>query len=239
MATFHNSWFRNSALRPWTRKLKPLQDTPINWCEIGCFQGQSADWALNNVLLHPHSHMWVIDPWISTRKLSPADMEKNYQLALSNLEPHIKAGRVTIYRETSQERLPKMPDNLFDVLYVDGDHTYDGVKFDCEVGWKKLRPGGILLVDDYRPWRKMDGVTRYVNETFFGVSPEGVESEPPVKAELFFESSKQLAFYKPTTEGDNHVATCSGYASKHLHPTRATGPFLRPGSTDAPGPGKG
>ena len=237
MPSYTTSWFRNSSLRPWTRKLKPLADTPIMYLEIGTFEGQSAEWMLSNVLLHPHSHAYLVDPWIGTRKIKPPQMEEKYQLALSNLKPHIEAGRVTIYRETSQERLPKFPDSLFDVIMVDGDHTYEGVKFDAEVGWTKLRPGGLMVFDDYRPWRKLDGVTKYVNETFFGVSPEGVETEPPVKAHLFYEVSKQLSFVKPFNEGDARVSPIAARCSANLHPTRATGPFLRPGSSDAPGPG--
>lgn len=37
---------------------------------------------------------------------------------------------------------------LFDVIFIDADHTYEGAKADIEAGAKKLRPQGVLLAHD-------------------------------------------------------------------------------------------
>jgi predicted O-methyltransferase YrrM/predicted nucleic acid-binding Zn-ribbon protein len=51
----------------------------------------------------------------------------------------------------------------FDVLVIDGDHSYDGVKADFERYAEFVVEDGILIVDDYgsEDWPE---VTRYVNE---------------------------------------------------------------------------
>ena len=38
---------------------------------------------------------------------------------------------------------------VFDLVYIDGDHTRDAVLVDSLLAWHALRPGGILVWDDY------------------------------------------------------------------------------------------
>lgn len=210
MPEFHNNWFRSSAIRPWTRKLRPLAGIPIYYLEIGVFQAQSSHWMLENVLTHDQSHAWLVDPWLPTRKIPAKDMDANYELAKANLKPFIDAGKCTIYRELSGERLPKFPDLMFDIIYVDGDHTYEGVKIDAEIGWTKLRPGGIMIFDDYRALRSTDGVTQLVNEWFL---KEGHKYD----CEHYYETSKHQAFRKPVKSGDTRVSPIADYTGSHLH----------------------
>ncbi len=54
----------------------------------------------------------------------------------------------------------EIPDGSVDCVFVDGDHSYEAVKADLAFWWKKIRPGGMLLGDDY--W--MEEVARAVQE---------------------------------------------------------------------------
>lgn len=50
-----------------------------------------------------------------------------------------------------------------DVLYLDGNHTYQGVKADFERYASFLNPDGILIFDDYeQPGNETNGVKRFV-----------------------------------------------------------------------------
>jgi predicted O-methyltransferase YrrM len=49
-----------------------------------------------------------------------------------------------------------------DLIYVDASHEYEAVKDDIEWWWTVLKPGGILMGDDYRS--NWPGVVRAVNE---------------------------------------------------------------------------
>ena len=54
-----------------------------------------------------------------------------------------------------------------DLIYIDGDHTYNGVKSDTEKAFTLLRPGGVIVWDDYR-WldchEECVGVTLFLND---------------------------------------------------------------------------
>jgi Predicted O-methyltransferase len=54
-----------------------------------------------------------------------------------------------------------------DLIFIDADHTYDGVKADTETAFELLRPGGVIVWDDYR-WLDVHvecvGVTLFLNK---------------------------------------------------------------------------
>lgn len=56
--------------------------------------------------------------------------------------------RIKFISGASRDILPTLPDNEFDIVYIDGDHTYKGVKLDLQFAHGKVRKGGILLLDD-------------------------------------------------------------------------------------------
>lgn len=64
--------------------------------------------------------------------------------------------------------LPKYCEpNLFDWVYVDGDHTYDGCMKDLQAVNSLVKDNGMILGHDYRPaWRKRPdwGVVESVND---------------------------------------------------------------------------
>lgn len=56
----------------------------------------------------------------------------------------------------------EIPDESCGLIYVDADHTYDGVKADIEVFYKKLVKGGIMAFHDFG--NPSYGVNRAVQE---------------------------------------------------------------------------
>ena len=52
------------------------------------------------------------------------------------------------FRGTSDEMLPMIKDQLFDFIYIDGDHTQKSVLADLNAAKRLLKPGGYLSGDD-------------------------------------------------------------------------------------------
>jgi hypothetical protein len=42
-----------------------------------------------------------------------------------------------------------IPDNSLDIVFIDGDHSTDGVTKDLEIFYKKIRKGGFIIGHDY------------------------------------------------------------------------------------------
>lgn len=56
---------------------------------------------------------------------------------------------ITIFEGDSREMIHKVKDNYYDIVFIDGGHEYNIVKSDIENGYKKLKPNGIMVLDDF------------------------------------------------------------------------------------------
>ena len=69
----------------------------------------------------------------------------------------------------SHNQLLTYPDAYFDMIYIDADHSYEGVKLDAQMAAKKLKRAGVLIFNDYTMFDAVFanvpyGVVRAVNE---------------------------------------------------------------------------
>lgn len=70
---------------------------------------------------------------------------------------------VTIHKGYSDNVLNSFPDNYFDLIYIDADHSYESVKKDLDISYYKVKSGGIISGHDYLFNRHTD-VVLAVNE---------------------------------------------------------------------------
>jgi ubiquinone/menaquinone biosynthesis C-methylase UbiE len=80
----------------------------------------------------------------------------------------IEQGIVQLHQGDSSKLLATLPDRSFDFIYVDGDHSYDGVVRDLEVAVRKIKTDGFIVCNDYTIYSSLEqskyGVYRAVNE---------------------------------------------------------------------------
>jgi hypothetical protein len=83
------------------------------------------------------------------------------------VEP-IRDGRVEIHLGDSSTELSKFPAQYFDWLYIDGNHSYAGVKKDIAEAVRAVKRDGLLVFNDYTVWSPLEacnyGVLKAVNE---------------------------------------------------------------------------
>ena len=53
------------------------------------------------------------------------------------------------YFDNTEEQFKNVVNEELDLLFIDGDHTYDGVKNDFERYSKYVKRGGFIIFDDY------------------------------------------------------------------------------------------
>ena len=130
----------------------------FNFLEIGVYKGQIisliqllADKANKKPLIVGVTPLYDKDfadynrlPWIQ-------NLYKHFNLTMKNT--YVLDGLSTQSR-IIEEVYNKGP---FDVVYVDGDHSYKGAKFDIETYDTVLKPGGYMVVDDAANYKKIEG----------------------------------------------------------------------------------
>ena len=115
--------------------------THIHALEIGCSEGQSAIWLLENILTHPTSSVTCIDPFYRIG----TEPRFDHNIGVSGCTQ-----RVHKMKGTSEHVLPSLRDNRYDIIYIDGNHRSANVLMDAMLSWTCLKPGGILIFDDYQ-----------------------------------------------------------------------------------------
>ena len=88
------------------------------------------------------------------------DLSKEYVNLSSYFE---NEKNVILHKGFSYDVLSKFDDNYFDMIYIDGDHSYDGVKKDLELAIEKVKSGGYIAGHDYNKYM-FEGVVRAVDE---------------------------------------------------------------------------
>jgi len=120
---FTTNWVTgNSEL--WTEQLKHLKAQPnIQALEIGSFEGRSAIWFLENILIHRTSSITCVD--IFEEKTV---YEARYD---HNIEASGFANKVKKIKGSSQEVLRELEWNSYDFIYIDGSHVAKDVLVDA------------------------------------------------------------------------------------------------------------
>lgn len=70
---------------------------------------------------------------------------------IEDLDQQATEGCIVIYADSHEKETLEMIQNTvdsIDMLFIDGDHTYDGVKSDYEMYSKMVGPGGYIVFHD-------------------------------------------------------------------------------------------
>lgn len=105
--------------------------------------------------------LWESHPERSGDVASPQEWHNsNYENVKKLLSPF--GDKSVILRGPTTAMSQYVDDFSCDLVYIDADHSYTGVKNDIESWWMKLKPGGVMAFHDYEA--PQYGVKRAVNE---------------------------------------------------------------------------
>ena len=156
-----NNWFNIINVNEYTNK-------PINYLEIGTFYGANIISVAKTYGLHKDSKLYCIDPWEDYEDYPEYKNKQStiYEAFIKNIETSGSASKIIINRGYSNNEILKYQDNLFDIIYIDGNHEPEYVLEDAVLSFRKLKTGGIMIFDDYG-WGGPDltkrGIDSFVN----------------------------------------------------------------------------
>jgi len=126
----------------------------LRFLEIGCFEGRSTNYLLDNILTGEGSSIDVVDTFGGSRDEAGMnwdidyDFNALYKKFVHNISNH--KDKVHIHKGLSGDILKKdFVPNTFDFIYIDGSHTAYDVLQDAVLAHPLLKSGGILMFDDF------------------------------------------------------------------------------------------
>jgi hypothetical protein len=125
----------------WRPVLEPFAGrSDVHYLEIGISEGRATLWMLENILTDPTSRATGIDPFL---------VEGHEERLRENLRKFASPEKVQVIKGFSQDVLPELEPDSYDIIYIDGSHLAGDVLFDAVYTWRLLRDEGLVIHDDY------------------------------------------------------------------------------------------
>lgn len=133
----------------WMEWLGHLANKPdVRGLEIGTFEGESAEWMLDNIFTDPHSTYTCVDHFQGNVEHPESGVD------IASLEQKTKARlvrfkNVIIHKGSSDDVLVNLSKRSYDFVYVDASHDAMNTLRDSVLAFEILKPGGVMIWDDY------------------------------------------------------------------------------------------
>lgn len=120
-----------------------------NWIELGIRNGDG----VMKMLQCGAGRVWGVDIWKDDGTVGSNDLAFK-QTELDKIKEQcfkrfLRHGLVHIIEGYTHDVVNGFDDVYFDVIYIDADHTYEGIKRDLLDWWPKLKIGGVFSGHDY------------------------------------------------------------------------------------------
>ena len=123
----------------------------LNYLEVGAFYGANILSVAKTYGLHCDSKLYCIDPWDDYDEYPEYKSQQStiYESFTKNIENSGVKDKIIVKRGYSSSEIPKLSDDFFDIIYIDGNHEPEYVLEDAVLSFRKLKKSGIMIFDDY------------------------------------------------------------------------------------------
>jgi len=152
---------------------RSLEGNTLDVLEVGTLFGIGAIEIYDNSLgSFDNIHLTVIDP-LDNFYGEALDCYTRIPVTREILEANMKRCAIpesdyTIIQKLShdEDAIREASQRRYDILVIDGDHTYEGVKKDYTNYRPLVKAGGYIVFDDY--WANFTGIVKFVDEEVRG-----------------------------------------------------------------------
>jgi hypothetical protein len=147
MKSIHPNWFvETGAKKIFEENLSDYAGKKINFLQIGAFTGDASVWLLENILTNSESTLTDVDSWAGYSGLEGFTWETAHDEYKNKLSSY--SNKVSSIQMTSDQFF-KQNKNMYDIIYIDGDHSGGSVLRDAVNAFDCLTDNGLLIFDDY------------------------------------------------------------------------------------------
>ena len=150
-ATYDCPELTASRIPAWEQALEPFRGQIRSVLEVGSYEGLSALFWVRFF----DANVTCIDNWQNALQpptdvgtLLAAQAEKNFD---RNASATGKCRKMKTHSTLGLDYLNERGET-FDLIYIDGDHARDQVMIDSLLAWRLLKPGGLMIWDDWREY---------------------------------------------------------------------------------------
>jgi len=131
--------------------LLKFMNLPLVIAEVGVAEGlfakQIMDWGTQTLYL---IDMWETHGLVGDGSFAQEWHDDNLQQVQSRMAVYDhRPEQYVILQGDSAEMATHIPDNSLSMVYIDADHSYEGVKRDIEAFYPKVISGGLIAFHDY------------------------------------------------------------------------------------------
>ena len=120
---------------------------PIKGLEIGCAEGTTSKFLLKEL---PDLFLWSIDPYENYTDWNGNNLDQmntKFVDTMNRMKPY--GERFRLLKKYSDDCVGDFENEFLDFVFIDGLHTYEQVKKDCENFYSKVKSGGLFSGHDY------------------------------------------------------------------------------------------
>jgi hypothetical protein len=121
----------------------------IVWVELGVYKGENAKYIFENYdikkmyLIDPYQPLDYLESFFGNKEL----VENNKNIAKNNLK---NFDNKCIWLEDYSENVSHLiSDDSVDILYIDGNHSFEPTLSDLRLYYPKVKKNGLIIGDDY------------------------------------------------------------------------------------------
>jgi hypothetical protein len=137
--------------------------------EIGSWIGVGSTFHIGNLLKERGGKLYAVDTWLGSSTQQPGRehyepfLKEMYQLFLSNMI-HLELTDVVVPIRMRSLEAAKALNVTPDLIYIDGEHTYDAVYEDMTAWYPFVQKRGILCGDDWTWESVKKAVVRFAED---------------------------------------------------------------------------